>query len=201
MKNGLLVWNIVLTLVAGYLLITHFSKKSSTTAEVRTSTARGEDSVSPGTLRIAYFEMDSIEESYDMVRDVKSAINSEEEKYNKEVDRLNAPLREKYIQFQNARTAQEQQQLQGELQSMDNQVKRQRQELDQKYQNFVTQNNLSLRRSLEDFLLKFNADKKYTYIIAYEQGLFYYKDSTYNITSEVLRGLNKEYSKNKGKKE
>ena len=27
MKNGLLIWNVVLTLVAGYLLFTHFTGK------------------------------------------------------------------------------------------------------------------------------------------------------------------------------
>jgi hypothetical protein len=30
MKNGLLIWNVVLTLVAGYLLISHFSTKNGT---------------------------------------------------------------------------------------------------------------------------------------------------------------------------
>jgi hypothetical protein len=31
MKNGLLVWNVILTLVAGYLLYAHFSKKENGT--------------------------------------------------------------------------------------------------------------------------------------------------------------------------
>jgi outer membrane protein len=202
MKNGLLVWNIVLTLVAGYLLVAHFSKKSTPVTEVKTSTVKGDGAaVSPGALRIAYFEMDSVEESYDMVKDVKSEINRKEEEYNKEVDKQNMPLREKYIQYQNAKTAAEQQSLQQELEMLDRNVKAKRQELDQQYQNFVTQKNLKLRRSLEDFLEKYNKDRKYTYIIAYEQGLFYYKDSAYNITTEVIRGLNEEYAKNKSKKE
>src|SRR5689334_18810561 len=118
MKNGLLVWNIVLTLIAGYLLIAHFSKKDSPATEVRTSAVKGSsDSASPGALRIAYFEMDSVEESYEMVKDVKAEINRKEEEFNKEVDRLNMPLREKYAQYQNAKTAAEQQQLQQELEA------------------------------------------------------------------------------------
>src|SRR5689334_3751356 len=99
MKNGLLVWNIVLTLIAGYLLIAHFGKKDSPATAIRTSAVKGsgDSAASQGALRIAYFEMDSVEESYEMVKDVKSEINRKEEEFNKEVDKLTMPMREKYI--------------------------------------------------------------------------------------------------------
>jgi outer membrane protein len=200
MKNGLLIWNIVLTLVVGYLLFAQFGKKSGP-AEVKRQPAAGDTMSYSNVFRIAYFEMDSVENSYEMVKDVKSEINRKEEEYNKEFEKESMPLREKYQQWQNAKSPAEQNSIQQELTMIDNNLKSKRQEMDQQYQSFVTQKNLKLRKSVEDFLAEYNKDKKYTYIIAYEQGLFYYKDSAYNITSEVVRGLNQQYIKSKAKKQ
>ena len=49
------------------------------------------------------------------------------------------------------------------------------------------------RPEIEDFLKEYNKDKRYTYIVSYEQGLFYYKDSSYNVTADVIKGLNERY--------
>ena len=58
MKNGLLIWNVILTIAAGYLLIMHFSagKKNSSSGYKASS----DTSVNSKQFRIAYFEMDSV---------------------------------------------------------------------------------------------------------------------------------------------
>ena len=56
MKNGLLVWNVILTLVAGYLLYSHFSKKGNGAVAAKNAV---KDSISDNKpFRIAYFEME-----------------------------------------------------------------------------------------------------------------------------------------------
>ena len=61
--------------------------------------------------------------------------------------------------------------------------------------------NLAVKTKIEDFLKKFNSDNRYSYIISYEIGLFYYKDTAYNITNQLIKGLNEDYRNNKSNTE
>ncbi|MEI9908824.1 MAG: OmpH family outer membrane protein [Bacteroidota bacterium] len=54
-----------------------------------------------------------------------------------------------------------------------------------------------LKTKIEEFLKEYNKTKNYSYIIVYEQGLFYYKDTAYNITADVIKGLNEMYKSKK----
>ena len=54
-----------------------------------------------------------------------------------------------------------------------------------------------MKKKIEDFLTEYNKDKNYSYIVSYEQGLFYYKDTAYNITDDVIKGLNEQYKNKK----
>ena len=71
MKNGLLVWNVLLTIAAGYLLFAHFTRKNDT-PDVK---EWAKDSVSASKpFRLAYFEMDSVKANTYMVKDVQAEI-------------------------------------------------------------------------------------------------------------------------------
>jgi len=191
MKNGLLVWNVVLTLVAGYLLVTQFTKKGGDKLANRRSTS---DTTMHSPFRIAYFEMDSIENNFEMVKDVKAEISTKEEEYNNKLTQLDWTYRNKYNEYnQNAKTQADVEAAQNALRSLSESLKNQKQDLDQKYQDFVMRNNLKIKSAIETFLQKYNKTKDYTYIVVYEQGLFYYKDTAYNITDDVIKGLNEEY--------
>jgi outer membrane protein len=52
-----------------------------------------------------------------------------------------------------------------------------------------------VNRTIEEYLKEFNKDKGYTYILGYQEGTIYYKDASYDITDEVLKGLNEKYKK------
>ena len=52
-----------------------------------------------------------------------------------------------------------------------------------------------VNKRIEDFLKQFNADKGYSYILAYQPGTIYYKDPRFDITNEVITGLNELYKK------
>ena len=72
MKNGLLVWNVILTLVAGYLLFAQFSKKGNASMAGKRIT---KDSLSVNSpFRIAYFEMDSVQANTQLVKEVQGEI-------------------------------------------------------------------------------------------------------------------------------
>ena len=48
------------------------------------------------------------------------------------------------------------------------------------------------KKKLKDFLADYNKDKKYQFILTTGNGLDYmlYKDSAYNITDDVIKGMN-----------
>ena len=52
-----------------------------------------------------------------------------------------------------------------------------------------------VKNKIEDYLRTYNAERGYTYILAYEPGLFYYRDSTFDITGDLIKGLNDTYKK------
>jgi outer membrane protein len=193
MKNGLLVWNVLLTLVAGYLLFTHFSSNKKTATGEKKET--GAAATVNKDFRIAYFEMDSIEANFSMVKDVKAELSKKEETMNAEMERLGKNLQEKYNYFQGQAqagtlTETQSQAASQELKNLDDQMKNRKQLLDQEYSDFVMRRMKDVKTKIEDFLKEYNKEKNYSYIVSYEQGLFYYKDSVYNITADVIKGLN-----------
>ncbi len=200
MKNGLLIWNVLLTLVAGYLLIAHFSNKGNKMTASKQST---KDSLSVNSsFRIAYFEMDSVENHFDMVKDVKAEISKKDEEYTNSLSQLEYTYQNKIREYQQKEKSgtmvqADYEKAQIDIRQLEDRLKNRKQELDQQYQDFVMRRNLSVKKKIEDFLTEYNKTKSYSYIVAYEQGLFYFKDTVYNITNDVIKGLNEEYKKKK----
>lgn len=199
MKNGLLIWNVVLTLIAGYLLITHFGAKKAEKTASNSTSPTGIPSA-PGSFRIAYFDQDSVEGNYNMIKDVIAEIEKKEVDYNNKLAGLDATYRRKEMEYQQkgTMTQVEIDKARQDLSQLRSRLNSDRQVLDLDYQSYVTTRNISVKKSIEDFLSKFNQSKNYSYIISAEQGgIFYYKDSAYNITGDLIKGLNEEYSQKK----
>jgi outer membrane protein len=198
MKQGLLIWNVILTLVAGYLLISQFKSTKNGTAGPRA--ASGDSTATSKDFRIAYFDMDSIEANYDRVKDVKSELNKMEESINVEMDKLGREYQQRFNYYQNQAQShglspEQEQAAAAELNNKKEAINARKQQLDQQYQELYTRINKEMKSAIEDYLKEFNKTKAYSYIFANESGLFYYRDSTYNITNEVVRGLNISYRK------
>ena len=201
MKNGLLVWNVILTLVAGYLLYAQFSKKGN--GKVAEKTA-AKDSLSINKpFRIAYFEMDSVQANTQLVKEVQGEIEKREKEYTGQLSQYESAYRNKLQEYQQKEkagtmtTQADYEKAQVDLKQLEDRLKSKRQELDQQYQDFVMRSQLSLKKSIEEFVAKYNETKQYSYIVSYEQGLFYYKDTLYNITTDIIKGLNDEYKSKK----
>ncbi len=186
-----MIWNIVLTAAVGLLLYLYLSgKKSNTTTKPVVKT----DSTLSN-LRIAYFEMDSVEANFNIVKDVKNEISKKNSEVSNAVAKLDDDFRAKYNEFlaKGDMTQEENANAQSVLQKLSETMKAQKEKWEQDYQDFVMQKNSIVRSDIENYLKIFNQDKKYNYIISFEQGLFYYKDTSLNITSQLVRGLNDYY--------
>jgi outer membrane protein len=196
MKNGMLIWNGLLTLVAGFFLITHFTSKSKKVNKQGITDSRS--FADSNHFRIAYFEMDSVAANYDKVKEVKSELAKKENEITAELDRLNKNLQDRYIYFQNQAQAgtlseTDSEKASRELEKMNEDMKARKAKLDQEYFELRTRKETDIKIKIEEFCKEFNQDKKYNYIISYEQGLFFYKDTAYNITKELVQGLNDQH--------
>lgn len=196
MKNGLFIWNVVLSLVAGYLLIIHFSSKKGNTKQYKASSTDN----TPGSnqFRMAYFEMDSVAANFDLVKELRAELAKKEEEINGEIDKLSKNMQQRYNYYQNQAQAGALSQAQSEtasqeLKSLDDQIKNRKQQLDTEFNELTMRRQNDIKSKIEEFLKKYNEIRNYSYIVSYEQGLFYLKDTAYNITPDVVKGLNELY--------
>jgi outer membrane protein len=203
MKNVLLVLNIVLLAAVAFLFYKFYSNGPRAVSPI-SKAVRSDSSLSSNTsCRIGYFEMDSVDNNCEMVKDVRNELNRKEEASMNELSRMDQQIRDKMAEYQNQAATMTQ--AQGEMAQQDLMQRQQKlqgrkQELDQEYQNLYMRLNTEMKKKIETFLHEYNSANTYSYIFAYENGLFFYKDSAFNITRDVVTGLNTMYKDQKAKK-
>jgi outer membrane protein len=79
---------------------------------------------------------------------------------------------------------------------LDNDIKSQMADLNQRYETYYFGRRTEIVTQIKNYCKEFNKDRRYSYIIANEP-LFYYADTAYNITEQLLKGLNEFYTKKK----
>lgn len=201
MNRGLIILNVVLLAAVAVLFYLYFSRGAKDVNNTAAKQSVKHKANEPAKdFRIAYFEMDSIENSFSMVKDVKNELGKEEDRMNGEMASLEKKYRDKIAQYQNQAATMTQ--VQSEMANRDvlqlqESIRGRKQELDQKYQDLYMRKMREVKTKIEGFLKDYNNQKGFSYIFAYEPGLFYYRDTAYNITGDVIKGLNEQYGTNK----
>ncbi len=195
MKNGLLIWNVVLTLLVGYLVIDKFTGKTKTDSK-RKEIISGDSTSGSQEFRVAYFEMDSVAAKFEEVKQLKAELSKKEEDNNTELNRLTNQFRDRYNHFQKIAedgkmTEAESVSAQQELQQMEENIKNKKLKLEQDYNDFYMRRQSDIKSKIEAFIREYNKGGKFTYVVSDDPGLFYFKDPRYNITADVVEGLNK----------
>ena len=197
----MLLWTVVLSLLVGFLL---FKQLGPSSGKKQGKTGAGQkDSVNADRrFTMAYFEMDSVAASFDLVKEVKTELAKKENEINAEVEKLTRTFQQRYGELQNKAQAGSMSQAEidaasQELKKMDDDIKSRKSQLDQEYSNLMVSRQNDIKNKIEAFLKDYNQTRNYSYIISYEQGLFYYRDTAYNITADVVKGLNQFYKKDK----
>ncbi len=202
MKNASLVLNVVLLLAVAMLFYLHFSsvKKDDGGKPI---IANGSSAAVKGECRIAYFEMDSINNSFAMVKDVRAELGREEEKMNNELAGMQKRYNDKFTQFQSqvkaGMSAEESDKINREVVQMQQNFASAKQEMGQRMQNMTMTRMQDVKTKVEDYLKDYNKAKGYSYILAYETGtsFVFYRDSAFDITADLLKGLNAGYKQKK----
>lgn len=153
-------------------------------------------------LKIAFVEVDSLLSSYQFCIDMNQEMVKKEENVRATLNDKGKKLENEQKEFQykyennaftQARAQEEYNRLMKKAQELEDLKVKLAEELAIENQ----KNNLQLRDSINNFLQVYNADKQYDFIIS-NSGFdnLLYGNPAYNITGEIIEGLNARYKKN-----
>ena len=196
MKNISTILSVLALALIGVLFYLHFSKGTVQKKALVTT-----DKSAANNFAIAYFDIDSLQEHYDYFRDVSGDIKKKENAMNAELNDLTNKYQRTIKKWQekgNNITQSEGEQAQREVGLLQQQYQQRKGELEQEMQKLQVDRMSELRKQVEEFLKDYNKDKRFSYILSYEPGfIIYYKDSAYNITGDLITGLNMQYKDKK----
>jgi outer membrane protein len=164
------------------------------------------DTISPGQMKIAFVNLDSLNSQYLFITEKsaeleKSAIAAEAKvkaeaaKRQKEVDELVA-----YAQNGNL-PADEQATVQNRLGELQNQLAQIQQQEEQLLMQNEAVTQEELRKKLEDYTSKYANENGWDYIFSYQSTapLILFANPIYDLTTEIVKGLNADYESEKAK--
>ncbi len=197
MKQLSTILSLLLLPAVGFLYYLHFKPANTQAASLKNSfqaTFAAPVPASPNGV-IAYVDLDSIQHNVKFISAQKKELEAEQQS-------MAAEYQNAYVQMENdknnfkkkgdAVTREEYEQFVLNLQQREQQIEINRQEKTKKLADKSARMMENMQSRLKDFLNEYNKDGRYTYILATGTGLEYifYKDSTRNITREIVKGLN-----------
>lgn len=203
MKQLSSVLNIVLLVAVGVLFYWHFSSPPKKETTVEKNAPRHVDSCL-GAPVIAFVDLDSLNTNVDYIKTKKKEIETEQNsisnEYNSSYKQMENDKNDFVKKKGNAMTQNEAEEFQAKLMQRQQQVENTRQLKTQNLAQKSAETMERMQRDLKSFLNEYNREHKYTYILATGTGLDYmlYRDSSQNITADVVKGLNEIMNK-KGK--
>lgn len=194
MKNALYIINGILLIAVGVLFYLFLTEKKNNSSVIKSSTWI-DTSKTP--TRIAYFEWDSIE-NQKFYKQMQDELNRKKE----ECDRQKMKLGQIYQQKLDSYNKKEMSQVESEhatqdMRDLEQNLRSQADKLEQDLNDYVLRKKVDFNDKIRSFLKDYNQNRKFSYIIANEPGFIFYRDSAFNITGDVIAGLNQVFSKKK----
>ncbi len=197
MKNILLAVNIILLCLVGYLYYLQFgTHKSKVDSPVKSSAVNNVNEKS----KVAYIDLDSLQSNYSYYKKIKADFERKQSAANEEITSMQKKYQNRAMQLQQKAASmnpQEQENAMQEINKMQQDLQNRKQGIDNDLYNYNSKMKEDILTRIQNFLKDYNKDGKYSYIFSYEPGFMFYKDSTLNITPDVITGLNALDSQNK----
>lgn len=195
MKNISLILNIVLLAAVGYLYYANFSGKHTGDLAARNSSPSMWKDSNCNRPPIAYVELDSLNENISYIKDKRKELETEQKAIESEWEAGYKGLeaqKNNFLKRGASITQEEAQQFQGILVQQQQQIDAKKQASGQKLSEKSFSFMDDIQKQLKGFLSDYNRDKKFMYILTTGTGLDYmvYKDSSLNITNDVIKGMN-----------
>ena len=151
-----------------------------------------------GSVKIAYVEVDSIMTQYKFCKEYSLILQKKSQNIENTLAAKQNSLQAAAAKFQqdvqnNKYTQQQAEAVQANLQKQGADLQALQQRLGAEFQNETNTFNKALRDSIQHYLAAYNKDKKYGLILSKAGDNILYADKAYDITNEVIAGLNKAY--------
>ena len=152
----------------------------------------------PTSMKIAYVEVDSIMSQYKFCKDYSLILQKKGQNIQSTLASKQQALQAAAANFQqkvqqNAYTREQAEAIQAGLQKQSADLQGLNQRLSNEFQVETEKYNAALRDSLRHFLIEYNKDKKYSLILSKAGDNLLYADKAFDITNDVVAGLNKAY--------
>lgn len=187
-KSGLLA-----VLTAGTFIACQQNNKQGNNSPA--AAAKDDSVASNNSFIIAYVDIDTVEAHYEYFKEKKAELEKKQQAIDNELQANVRALQNEAADFQrkaNGMTQSEGEATQRALYNKQQQLEGKAQAMRSQYAEQENKFNEELQKRLNDFLTKYNSDKRYAYILSYRSGAsnVLYKDEKYDITNEVIKGLN-----------
>ena len=151
-----------------------------------------------GDMKIAYVEVDSIMSQYKFCKEYSLILQKKGQNIQNTLAQKQQALQAAAANFQqkvqqNAYTREQAEGVNASLQKQNNDLQVLNQRLSAEFQTETDNFNKALHDSLQHYLAFYNKDKKYSLIFSKQGDNLLYADKAYDITNEVVAGLNKAY--------
>ena len=194
MKHLSTILNVVLLLAVAFLYFHEFGGAKAK-ASITKSPVSVAETQKAGNAPIAYVELDSLNEKIIFIREKRKELEAEQKAIETEWESGYRGLeaqKNNFLKKGNAITQQMAEEFQGQLLQQQQRIDEKKQGLTQKLSEKSYRFMDDVQKKLKDFLVDYNKEKNYLYILTTGTGLDYmvYKDSTLNITEDVVVGMN-----------
>jgi outer membrane protein len=193
MKQFSLILNVVLLALVGFLYYQYFSSRN----QVVLIHSTKDSSINHGN-KVAYIDLDSLQNNYEYYKKIKADIDRKQNASTEEINNLQKRYQSRAMQLQQkgpTMSQHDQEAAMKEINQMQQDLQTKKQALDNELFNYNSKMKEDILTRIQNYLKEYNKDGRYDYILSYEPGFMFYKDTALNITREVIEGLNKEYSK------
>lgn len=195
--NKFLVSSNVVLIAAVIVLFALYFKKPGAARSVVPAAQENVSGQNDG-FKVGYFELDSLDNNYKYELDVKEQLMAADKKLESQINDLQNEVRDRYAEIQKkgpGMSQAEQIQYSNELDQLSktNQAKAQRLQ-----QSMAIERDSKIRQvkqTVQNYLKTFAKENGYNYIIGTnEDDFLYYKDSTQDITKDLVQKLNQLYA-------
>ena len=157
-----------------------------------------ETAKAPANLKIACVEVDSIMTQYTFAKEYSDLLQKKSDNIQKTIANKGNQLQAAAANFQqkiqqNAYTREQAEAIQANLQRQQADLQGLQQRLGNEFQAETAKYNKALHDSIANYLKAYNKDKKYSIIFSKSGDNLLYADKAYDITNDVIAGLNKAY--------
>lgn len=195
MKSFSVYLNILLCVAVGVLYYLHFSASKTDVVKIRPAINITGKASQP---LIAYVDLDSLNEKIDFIKSNRKSLEAEQASIENEWEASYRDLesqKNNFLKKGSSITQDQAESFQNMLfekqQQADNKKQIALQKLNEKSYKFMD----GIQKKLQEFLKEYNENKAFTYIFTTGNGLDYmvYKDSSLNITQDVIEGMNEKF--------